>query len=220
MLHIESTLPAAKPPGRPRDESARTRIQQAAVELLIEDGFLNLTCDAIAQRAGTSKATIYRWWPNKVKVVIDAFTEALSPQLPLQPADTLEDFVTGHIQQFIKAVNGQNGRLLAAILAAAQIVPEVHEAYLTLWFKPRRELLHKILLQFQRSGQLSSKADIDATLDALFGALHFVLMVQGSRLKPSYTQQLTHILLHGILNTPKYSTTLASRDSVSVHRHS
>lgn len=219
MLHIESTLPAPKLPGRPRDESARTRIQQAAVELLIEDGFLTLTCDAIAQRAGTSKATIYRWWPNKVKVVIDAFIDTLSPQLPLRPADTLEDFVTNHIQQFIKAVNGQNGRLLAAILAAAQVVPEVHEAYLTHWFKPRRELLRKTLLQFQHSGQLSSKADIDAALDALFGALHFVLMVQRSRLKPSYTEQLTHILLQGIQNAPKHSTPPASRSCASAHKH-
>jgi len=210
MTHSEASPNSCKLPGRPRDEAARSRIQKAAIELLIEDGFLNLTCDAIAQRAGTSKATIYRWWPNKVQVVIDAFIEALSPELPMSTANTLEDFITLHVRQFIKAVNGQNGRLLAAILAAAQVVPEVHEAYLVHWFKPRRDLLRKELLQFQRSGQLAPEADIDASLDAMFGALHFVLMVQRNRLKPSYVEQLARVLLLGLQHTSTQPSRRAS----------
>jgi AcrR family transcriptional regulator len=184
--------------GRPRDESARISIQKAAIELLIEGGFLNLTCDAIAQRAGTSKATIYRWWPNKVQIIIDAFIDALSPQLRVYPADTLDEFVDTHIRQFISAVNGQNGKLLAAVLAAAQVVPELHEAYLTYWLKPRRELLRKALLQFQSSGELPPRIDIDVALDALYGPLHMLLMVQRNRLKPAYATQLTRIVLQGI----------------------
>ena len=184
--------------GRPRDESARISIQKAAIELLIEGGFLNLTCDAIAQRAGTSKATIYRWWPNKVQIIIDAFIDALSPQLRVYPADTLDEFVDTHIRQFISAVNGQNGKLLAAVLAAAQVVPELHEAYFTYWLKPRRELLRKALLQFQSSGELPPRIDIDVALDALYGPLHMLLMVQRNRLKPAYATQLTRIVLQGI----------------------
>ena len=184
--------------GRPRDESARISIQKAAIELLIEGGFLNLTCDAIAQRAGTSKATIYRWWPNKVQIIIDAFIDALSPQLRVYPADTLDEFVDTHIRQFISAVNGQNGKLLAAVLAAAQVVPELHEAYLTYWLKPRRELLRKALLQFQSSGELPPRIDIDVALDALYGPLHMLLMVQRNRHKPAYATQLTRIVLQGI----------------------
>jgi AcrR family transcriptional regulator len=189
--------------GRPRDESARIRIQKAAIELLIEGGFLNLTCDAIAQRSGTSKATIYRWWPNKVQIIIDAFIDALSPQMRIYPAETLEEFVVTHIRQFINAVNGQNGKLLAAVLAAAQVVPELHEAYLTYWFKPRRELLRKALLQFQSNGDLSSRLDVDVALDTLYGPLHMLLMVQRNRLKQAYAKQLAHILLQGIRKPSK-----------------
>ena len=97
-------------PGRPRDEALRTRIQQAAASLLIEGGFLNLTTDAIAQRAGTSKATIYRWWPNKVQIVIDAFVDEFSPQLPIQTADTLEEFLSFHIGRFVKAISREHLR--------------------------------------------------------------------------------------------------------------
>jgi AcrR family transcriptional regulator len=185
-------------PGRPRDESSRARIQQAAIELLIEGGFLNLTCDAIAQRSGASKATIYRWWPNKTHVVIDAFVSALSPHLQIFPADTLEEFVHIHVRQFIRAMSGQNGKLLAAVLAAAQVVPELHEAYLAHWLKPRRELLRQALLRFQQAGDLSAEVEIDTVIDALYGPLHMLLMVQRSRLQPAYAEKLSLILLHGV----------------------
>jgi AcrR family transcriptional regulator len=200
---MKSMSDSIKQPGRPRDESVRLRIQKAAIELLIEGGFLNLTCDAIALRSGASKATIYRWWPNKVQIMLDAFIDALSPQLRVYPAATLEEFIDTHIRQFIRAVNGQNGKLLAAVLAAAQVVPELHQAYLTYWLKPRRDLLRKALLRFQASGELSSNIDIDVALDTLYGPLHMLLMVQRNRLKPAYATQLTPIILRGIRNSAK-----------------
>lgn len=205
-MRMNTTPNSTKLPGRPRDEAARVRIQEAAIELLIEGGYLNLTCDAIAQRAGTSKATIYRWWSNKVQVVIDAFVDAMSPRLQVYPADTLEDFVAVHVRQFIKAVHGQNGKLMAAILAASQVVPEVHEAYLAHWFQPRRELMHNALLRFQKNGSLPKQMDVDMVLDVLYGPLHMLLMVQHSRLKPGYAEQLTQILLTGIKNQVRTSS--------------
>lgn len=185
-------------PGRPRNESVRIRIQQAAIDLLIEGGYLTLTCDAIAQRAKTSKATIYRWWPNKAQVVIDAFVEAMSPSLPVYPANTLEEFVSFHVQQFIEAVKGQNGKFLAAILAAAQYVPEVREAYLTHWFRPRRELLYRAMRHLQKSGNLNKNIDLDTVLDVLYGPLFMLLLVQHRRLSSTYAEQLVPCLLHGI----------------------
>lgn len=198
MRACQSNPCSAKQPGRPRDEATRARIQEAAIDLLIEEGFLNLTCDAIALRAGTSKATIYRWWPNKEHVVIDAFVATLSPQMPMQAADTLEEFITGHIRQFIKAMSGRNGRLMTAVIAAAQVAPEVHEAYIKHWLKPRRDLWRTALLRFQSTGELPKDFDIETVLDAMYGPLHFVLMVQRNRLSASYAEKLLKILLNGL----------------------
>jgi AcrR family transcriptional regulator len=196
-IPAEKTNPA-KPPGRPRDESTRVRIQDAAIDLLIEGGFINLTCDAIAKRAATSKATIYRWWPNKVQVVIDAFVDTLTPLLPIYKTDTAEEFVSIHVKQFAKAMSGKNGRLLSAVIAAAQIVPEVQEAFISHWVKPRREILRKALLRFQRAGDLSDEFEIELILDAMYGPLHYILMVKHNRLTTSYAEKLTKILLHGL----------------------
>jgi len=188
----------SKLPGRPRDEAARDRIRSATVSLLEEVGFANLTCDAIAQRAGTSKATIYRWWPNKVAVVIDAFVETLSPQLPLKQTETLEEYVETHLKLFAKGVSGRNGRLLAAVIAAAQNDPEVHAAFLAHWIKPRRTLSRLALRKFQDEGRLPKEFEIEQVLDSMYGPLHFLLMVRHNKLTPAYAEKLARILVCGL----------------------
>lgn len=189
---------STKPPGRPRDDATRVRIQEAAINLLIEGGFLNLTCDSIARRAETSKATLYRWWPNKVQIVIEAFVNTLSPLMPIHKADTIEEFVVIQVKQFVKAMSGQNGRLLSAVIAAAQVAPDVQAALISHWVKPRREILREALLEFQRKGDLSQEFDIELVLDAMYGPLHFILMVQRQRLTPAYAEKLAKILLRGL----------------------
>src|SRR5215510_9682095 len=70
--------------GRPRSEEAHRAILEATLALLIEVGYSGLTVEGVAQRAGVGKATIYRRWPSKLPLVIEAFR-----QLPgLEEADT------------------------------------------------------------------------------------------------------------------------------------
>src|ERR1039458_10902484 len=88
------TEAGTKAHGRPRDAAARTRILCAALALLEESGFANMTSDAIAERAGASKATVYRWWPNKAAVVIEAFVESIMPELRHPERASLPDFVS------------------------------------------------------------------------------------------------------------------------------
>ncbi len=188
----------AKPPGRPRNEAVRQRIRDAALELLEEVGFANVTCDAIGQRAGASKATIYRWWPNKVAVVIDAFVHSITPELPLRDTATLEEYVTVHLRQFAKVVAGRNGRLLAAVIAAAQNDREVEAAFLAHWIKPRRSLSRKALQKFKNQGLMPECFDIEQVLDAMYGPLHFLLMVRHATPTPAYAQSLAALLVHGL----------------------
>src|ERR1035437_3184667 len=168
--------------GRPRNEEVRTKIIEAALELLEEGGYAKVTCDGIAQRAGCGKATIYRWWPNKAAVVINAFAEAVTPELPNEKLDCLRDYVTGHMHRFTKVLMGRNGRILAAVIAGAQDDEEVAEAFLAHWLKPRRAVSRRILGEYQTEGQLPKDYDIEAVLDAMYGPLHFVLMARHEKL--------------------------------------
>jgi AcrR family transcriptional regulator len=187
-----------RPPGRPRDEAARERIRAAALELLDEVGFANVTCDAIAERSGSSKATIYRWWPNKAAVLIDAFVETVNPELPLRETDTLEEWVTVHLRLFAKVIAGRKGRLLAAVIAAAQSDPEVQAVFLAHWVKPRRTRSRQALQKFKDRGLLPEHLDIEQVLDAMYGPLHFLLMLRHGKPSAAYAESLAALLLHGL----------------------
>jgi len=198
MENALETGTQAKPPGRPRDEAVRERIRAAALQLLEEVGFANVTCDAIGQRSGASKATIYRWWPNKTAVVIDAFVERVTPELPLRNAATLEEYVTVHLRQFAKVVAGRTGRLLSAVIAAAQNDREVEAAFLAHWIKPRRALSRKALQKFKDEDLLPERFDIEQVLDAMYGPLHFLLMVRHGKPSAAYAESLAAMLVHGL----------------------
>lgn len=67
---------------------SQTAIVDATNELLAEVGYRKLTMGAVAARAGVAKSTVYRWWPTKVRLVVEAVTSAGAP-LDQPPPDVL-----------------------------------------------------------------------------------------------------------------------------------
>lgn len=63
-----------------RSEQSRQAILSAAFDLVAESGYARLTIEAIAARAGVGKQTIYRWWPSKGAVLVDAFLSRTSDE--------------------------------------------------------------------------------------------------------------------------------------------
>lgn len=199
MEPIAGTDEQLRPQGRPRDEAVRQKILTASLELLEEIGFARITTDAIAERAGASKATIYRWWPNKAAVLIDAFARSIAPELPVPDVPTIEEYVRVQLRQFSKVLVGRNGRLRAALIAAAQDDPEVAAAFVSHWVEPRRAISRKSLQRYQDEGQLPQDFDIDLILDAMYGPLHFLLMVRHGKPSQAYADDLASVLLRGFV---------------------
>lgn len=198
-MKVEEADVQQRAPGRPRDEATKERILEAALELLEEVGFAQVTCDAIAQRSGASKATIYRWWQNKVAVLIEAFVRRMEPELPLREVESFEQWVRLHIQEFAEVLRGRNGRLLAAIVAAAQSDPDVESTFVSHWIAPRRKLWRSALERFQQQGSLPGDLDINVVLDAMYGPLYFLLMVRHGKATAAYADTLARTLLTGFL---------------------
>ena len=69
-------------PGRPRSEQSRSAVLRATSELINEVGLRAMTTDEIANRAGVSKATIYKLWPNKYAVAVEAFLSEMAKESP------------------------------------------------------------------------------------------------------------------------------------------
>lgn len=91
-------------PGRPRDEEVRKRILDSAAQLLEERCFDDITVEAIAEHSGAGKATVYRWWPNKAAVLIEAFRERISRELPFPNTGDFRHDVRQQLQNFTEVI--------------------------------------------------------------------------------------------------------------------
>jgi AcrR family transcriptional regulator len=181
--------------GRPRDEDARNRILQAAIEILESNCFLNATADAIAERAGASKATIYRWWPSKEAVFIEALREATAQEMPFPDTGDLREDIRQQLQNFVKLLTGPRGRTFKAFIAAAQSDPEVAEAFRNLWIKPRRAQTKAALERHQHEGRLSKEVDLEVFIDLLYGPFYLRLMCGHGALTPALAGTLTDMAM-------------------------
>ena len=190
--------------GRPRDEIARARILQAALEILESTCFVNATTDAIAERAGASKATIYRWWPNKEAVFIEALREATALELPFPDTGDLHEDVRLQLQNFVKLLTGPRGRTFKAFIAAAQSDRQVAEAFRNLWIEPRRAQTKAVLVRHQREGRLAASTDLEAFIDMLYGPFYLRLMTGHRPLTAALANQIAQLALNQLSQkTPK-----------------
>jgi len=184
--------------GRPRDEAARRRILKAALDLMDETAFPQVTAEAIAERAGASKATVYRWWPNKSAVVIEAFREAVVPQLPLRDTGSLRDDLTTQACNFARVLSGRAGRMLRSFVVAARSDPEVAAAFRSIWSDPRRMEAKEMLRRKQSRGQLRRNADLDLVLDSLYGPLYYRFLVKNEPPSQKYAEALAEQVIQGL----------------------
>lgn len=184
--------------GRPRDEAARRRILKAALDLMDTTAFAQVTVEAIAERAGASKATVYRWWPNKAAVVIEAFREATAPELPLRNTGTLRDDLTTQLRNFSRVLSGRGGRMLRSFVVAAMSDPDVAAAFRSIWSVPRRAEAKQMLRQKQASGQLREDTDLDLVLDLLYGPLYYRFLVKNEPPSQKYAEAVAELLIQAL----------------------
>jgi AcrR family transcriptional regulator len=184
--------------GRPRDEDARKRILRAALDLMNETGFAQVTAEAIAERAGTGKATVYRWWPNKAAVVIEAFREAITPELPLKDTGSLHNDLTAQARNFARVLSGPGGRMLRSFIVAARSDPDVAAAYRSIWSEPRRAEAREMLRRKQATGQMRNDIDVDLVLDSLYGPLYYRFLVKNEPPSQQYAEAVAKFVIRGL----------------------
>ena len=87
--------------GRPRNIETQKSILSSSYDLLLENGFGAITVEKIAERAGVSKATIYKWWPNKAAVVMDGFMSAAASRLPIPDTGSVFNDIIIHATNLV-----------------------------------------------------------------------------------------------------------------------
>ena len=101
--------------------------------------------EAIAERAEVSKATVYRWWPNRAAVVMDGFLSTVSSEVPFPHTGHAREDIRIHMRRLAEAFSGKLGRTVAALIAEGQTDPELAEALRSRWLSVRRAEAREIL---------------------------------------------------------------------------
>lgn len=174
-----ASAPAAekRPSGRPRCQVARKAILEATVRLLERMTLQNLAIECIAREAGVGKATIYRWWPNKAAIVIDAFFEEVVPRTTFERAPTAAEAIERQVARIVKVLNGRQGRIVAQIIAEGQNDPSVLEYFRSMFLRQRRAVAADIIQAGIASGEFIADLDVELAIDLIYGPMWYRLLV-------------------------------------------
>ncbi len=190
-----------KPSGA-RAARIHTAALEAAAALLTEGGLPAASADAIAARAGVSKATLYNHWPSRLAIASEAYSEILRQQVP--PADTgsLEDDVLAHVEDFARFYSTPLGQVLTQLLAAA-LDDEAGSIYFhTYLVEPRRALIGAMYERGVERGEIDPAVPLEDAIDVLLGPLIYRRLVNRTPLTPDGAALLARITLRGLLITP------------------
>jgi AcrR family transcriptional regulator len=186
-----------RPPGRPRSEQARLAILRGTLQLLGENGFPDLTMEAVAAHAGVAKATVYRWWPNKAALIADAFASSATRKLHFPDTGSLVTDMSRQMRQLIKVFRSRRGRIVSAILGAGQSDRALVAAFRERFLRPRRQEAYATLHRAILRGELSPDVNLDLLLDSLYGPIYMRFLIRHDTLTPQFVDQLCHLVLAG-----------------------
>ncbi len=201
MTATEETSEETRPRGRPRSEKARTAILAAAIELLLEQGLHAMSMDDVAQRAGVSKATIYRWWPSKELLALDALATAWATPTPEGQRNTgsLRGDLLAGLRAWLRQLKQRPyGRVIAGLVAQAQADPEFAKLYREHFVQPRRANTRHLLLRAVDRGEIPADINLDVTLDLLYGPIYHRLLHGHAPLTDRFVQQVIDTVIVGI----------------------
>lgn len=176
--------------GRPRSEKTKQAILSASYDLLLEIGFEAVTIEKIAERAGVSKATIYKWWANKAAVVMDAFFDAAVVRLPIPDTGSTIDDMIIQVNNLATFLTSREGKVINEIIAAGQFDQKLAETYRSIYFRPRRLDSRYILERGILRGELKKDLDIELIMDLIFGALFYRLLITGDEVNETFIRNL------------------------------
>ncbi len=209
MLTMTSSRSAEQPvsalvrrPGRPRDARADHAILEAAINLAAEVGLAELTVDAVAARAGVSKATIYRRWNSKEALMLDALsvTHAIHREFGPDTGSLRGDLQELARRAFEALSDNRIASCLPDILAASRVSPELRPLANRL-LQEKSEPLRQILARAVTRGEIPADTDFDLVHALMFGPMFF-LMFTGHRIELKLVNSVIDIVLAG-LTTPE-----------------
>ena len=188
----------ARRPGRPRSERAGRAILDAALELFTEAGTAGVCMEAVAARAGVGKATIYRRWPGKEDLLLDALTSLKSP-LPEPRGESVRgDLVAMLRVMFRDASDPTWVARYTLLLGEGKKYPKVMQRYKETVVEPRREMIRSVLRRGVATGELRPDTDVEIAVLQIVGVALSAQTQEPGWFTPAFADRVADGVLRGL----------------------
>jgi AcrR family transcriptional regulator len=193
----EARPPETRRPGRPRSQQADQAILSAALDLFAECGPDSLCIEQVAAKAGVGKATIYRRWPGKEEMLVDALA-GVGTQLPEPQGKSVRADLIALLSAICRqAADPRRARLFALLQGEGRRYPRLMATYLATVVKPQRELVRSVLRRGIATGELRENTDVEAASFLLDGAVLQSMYGPGPT-DARYARRVVEELLRGL----------------------
>jgi AcrR family transcriptional regulator len=198
MTPEQTSLPSR--PGRPRSERAREAILAAAAELLLSQGLDAVSMDAVAERAGVSKATIYRWWRSKKALAMDALYNEWTPTGEIADTGSLRGDLIAILRPWLREMRSRPyGMVIAALITERHTDPAFAREYTARLTRPRRDRARVVFVRAMERGEIDPSVDVEVALDLVYGALYHRILHGHAPLTDRFMRDLVDHTLVGLL---------------------
>src|SRR5215472_11295746 len=198
MTAVQMPGDATRRAGRPRSVQADRAIIDATLEVFAESGVEGLCIEKVAAKAGVGKATIYRRWPGKEDLLLDAIGAMRSP-LPEPKGESVRE----DLAALVDAIGKETGdprrvRQFALLLGEGAAYPRLLERYVEMVVEPRRDLVRTVLKRGVATGELREETNVEAAVDMLTGAVLARPRAGRDRADRGYARRVVDELLTGL----------------------
>lgn len=179
----------------PRVARSRAAILQACADLIAEEGFAGVTIEAVAARSGAAKTTIYRHWPSREALLIEAFGACSGAPAPPPDSGAARDDVRRVLGALARKLDDGDWRAsLCSLVDAAGRDAELARLHAAT-IAERRRPLSEVLERGVRRGELPSDLDVDRTVSMLAGPLFYRAMVSREPLDEAFVADVVDRVL-------------------------
>jgi len=190
-------LPGVRRRGRPRSALAERAILAAALDLIAERGPEGLGIEQVAARAGVGKATIYRRWPGKEDMLLDAIG-SLGSDLPVPQGRSVRADLVALLYAFCReATDPRRARLFALLQGEGLRYPRLLARYTEAVVQPRQAAVASVLRRGLATGELRENTDIEAATFLLNGAV-LASMSGHEHVDSRYARRVVEELMRGL----------------------
>jgi AcrR family transcriptional regulator len=183
--------------GRPRSIETSNAILESAYVLMASTGLAATTIDAVARHSGVSKMTIYKWWPSREALLIDAFLRHAAQMLPLPPESSGSPAARArrHAAAYAEALQGEFGKVQLAVISECISKTGSAELFYARYLQFRRDALVEMIAAGQNDGSILAEGPAEDLYDAIYGGLFYRYVFGIAPITPAYARNLVDLVL-------------------------